>query len=445
MPPGIGLHWSIMINMLSNLEGLFACVLFSYGGKLRSHWIARVVISLLVTTGFIFLFGWFRSEITNIWSGMAVTLMMNAYQLGLMFFCLKDRPSHILVRFVGALCVHQISEQVFGFLNQFGGSINNVLIGGWTTGNLDFDFVLRLFARFAFMFLIFLPIRNSEVQDDAVMRRRVITITSVCALFIVVVTRVETEYRDQSFILSNLLRITMLLFCLLILFIRSRFFDISRQQRENLVMSNIIENQRVQYDNFRDSVNYINSVCHDLKKRIKALQGKISEEELSDMKNALALYNSRFKTGNEVLDMVLYQCRIVCDKHHIRLTCMADGQAVAFMEKNDLYTLLMNALSNAIEASQKVEDAGKRLISLTVRRQNALLEIQCANYFDGKVERNGEGALETTKADGRLHGLGMRSMRYVAGEYEGVVEEKTDGDIFILSIYIPIQNDKPAA
>lgn len=277
------------------------------------------------------------------------------------------------------------------------------------------------------------------------MRRRVITITSVCALFIVVVTRVETEYREQSFILSNLLRITMLLFCLLILFIRSRFFDISRQQRENLVMSNIIENQRVQYDNFRDSVNYINSVCHDLKKRIKALQGKISEEELSDMKNALALYNSRFKTGNEVLDMVLYQCRIVCDKHHIRLTCMADGQAVAFMEKNDLYTLLMNALSNAIEASQKVEDAGKRLISLTVRRQNALLEIQCANYFDGKVERNGDGALETTKADGRLHGLGMRSMRYVAGEYEGVVEEKTDGDIFILSIYIPIQNDKPAA
>ena len=201
----------------------------------------------------------------------------------------------------------------------------------------------------------------------------------------------------------------------------------------------------VYHDNFRDSVNYINSVCHDLKKRIKALQGKISEEELSDMKNALALYNSRFKTGNEVLDMVLYQSRIVCDKHHIRLTCMADGQAVAFLEKNDLYTLLMNALSNAIEASQKVEDAGKRLISLTVRRQNALLEIQCANYFDGKVERNGDGALETTKADGRLHGLGMRSMRYVAGEYEGVVEEKTDGDIFILSIYIPIQNDKPAA
>lgn len=430
--------------MASNVEGFFACFLFSIGQKKRSYPWLRLLLSLGVMTLFIFLNGYLRYRFNNIWSGMAVTLVTNAYQLALMFFCLREKPSRILVQFIGALCVHQISEQVFGFLNQIGGNINNILIGGWSTGILELDFFLRLPPRFLFMFLCFLPIKNLDVVDDAPMRRRVIVLTSLASLFIVVVTRVETEYRSESNILSILLRLTLLVFCLLVLFIRARFFDISKQARENLVMVNIIENQKLQYDNFRDSVNYINNVCHDLKKRIKNLQGKISDEELKDVKNALALYSDRFKTGNEALDLVLYQAKITCDKDRIRLTCMADGPLVSFVEANDLYTLLMNALSNAIEATRKVPDVGKRIISLTIRRQNALAVLEISNYFTGEVNRLSDGQLETTKTDERHHGIGLKSMRYVAKEYEGDIGSRIDGDIFTLSIYLPIGSPKTA-
>ena len=398
----------------------------------------RAAISFAVMIGFVFLFGYFRSEVNNIWSGMAVTILRNAYQLGLMFFVLKEKPSRVLVQFIGALCLHQISEQVFGFLNQIGGDINNVLIGGWSTGILEVDFFLRILARFAFMSLIYLPIRNADVQDDSMMRKRVIALISFSALIIAIVTRVETEYRNQSVILSVLLRLTLLVFCFLVLFIRSRFFDISKQARENIIMTNIIENQKTQYENFRESVSYINNVCHDLKKRIKNLQGKISEEEMADVKNALALYNDRFKTGNEALDLVLYQAKISCERNHIRLTCMADGTAISFMEANDIYTLLLNALSNAIEASEKIDDVQKRVISLTIRQSKAMAILECSNFFDGKANRVVEGDIETTKTDSRHHGIGLKSMRYVTRQYDGDIDYRIDGDIFTLSVYIPI-------
>ena len=247
MSEGIGFYWTTIINLASNLEGFFACSLFCIGQKRRSRFWLRAAISFAVMIGFVFLFGYFRSEVNNIWSGMAVTILRNAYQLGLMFFVLKEKPSRVLVQFIGALCLHQISEQVFGFLNQIGGDINNVLIGGWSTGILEVDFFLRILARFAFMSLIYLPIRNADVQDDSMMRKRVIALISFSALIIAIVTRVETEYRNQSVILSVLLRLTLLVFCFLVLFIRSRFFDISKQARENIIMTNIIENHKTQY------------------------------------------------------------------------------------------------------------------------------------------------------------------------------------------------------
>ncbi len=45
---------------------------------------------------------------------------------------------------------------------------------------------------------------------------------------------------------------------------------------------------------------------------------------------------------------------------------MADGSAVSFIDPIDLYTMLGNALDNAIESAAKISDPQKRLISVNI-------------------------------------------------------------------------------
>ena len=107
------------------------------------------------------------------------------------------------------------------------------------------------------------------------------------------------------------------------------------------------------------------------------------------------------------------------------------------MDVVDLYTLMGNALDNAVESVEKTEDEKKRFISVNIRQEKGFALIQIKNHMEGKLHFR-ENLPVTSKDDAANHGFGIKSIRSIVEKYHGTVTVTADNNIFVLTILIPL-------
>lgn len=88
----------------------------------------------------------------------------------------------------------------------------------------------------------------------------------------------------------------------------------------------------------------------------------------------------------------------------------------------DLCTLLINLLNNALEGAERTPEGQKKIIRFRMRVDGKFLPILCENTFDGHVETSPDRVIKTTKADPNSHGFGMAQMRSVAEKYDSILD-----------------------
>lgn len=229
--------------------------------------------------------------------------------------------------------------------------------------------------------------------------------------------------------------------CFLILWLQAE------QRREVSLLAAVETERRLrqqtqeQYELSRENIDLINRKCHDLKHQIGALRLVDSREEreasLREIENSVMIYDAVTKTGNEVLDTVLTEKSLLCERSGISWTCMADGALLDFISPVDLYTLFGNALDNAIEGSLEVPDREQRNVSVTVQNRHGAAFIQVENYFTHPIQME-RGLPRTTKPDAENHGFGVSSIRSITQRYGGTMDISAEDGIFLLSILIPL-------
>ena len=130
---------------------------------------------------------------------------------------------------------------------------------------------------------------------------------------------------------------------------------------------------------------------------------------------------------------------VSCSKNRIKLTCVADGALLSSLHVTDICSIFGNALDNAIEYTAQVADPAARLIHLIVAKRRNFIFIEVSNYIERKVEMK-DGLPVSTKADGRIHGYGVKSIRYTVRKYGGtVVFSQESPHEFAMRIMIPIR------
>ena len=202
----------------------------------------------------------------------------------------------------------------------------------------------------------------------------------------------------------------------------------------------------MQYENYRiseESIALVNQKYHDLKHQIQLLRSAAPDEKmeyLDQMEQEIRAYEAQNKTGNRVLDTILAAKSIQCQSEGISLTCVAEGEALGFMDPMDVSTLFGNALDNAMESVKKIRDPEKRLIHVSVARQKNFLRIRVENCYDGELHFE-DGIPATTKLDKRYHGYGLKSMRAVAGKYGGSLTIDARDGWFELRLLFPLKAD----
>ena len=187
------------------------------------------------------------------------------------------------------------------------------------------------------------------------------------------------------------------LLCVALLWVEYQMLYRTHLEQEQATTERLLAEHDRQLRLSRENVEAINIKCHDLRHQIRSLaQGGavVSGEALADLAHDISIYDSSVKTGNEALDTILTEKRLLCESRKITLTCVADGGALAFMAAADIYALFGNALDNAIEAVTTLDDQAKRSITLVVRQV-----MGCAKRPRGELLRRGARVRGRNAAD----------------------------------------------
>ncbi len=195
-----------------------------------------------------------------------------------------------------------------------------------------------------------------------------------------------------------------------------------------------------QYEKAAESVEIINHKYHDLKHQVAAINLMLSKrqdgKEIPKIEIPSA-YDAMIHSGNQILDTILTEKSLICDSKGYIFTCAADGECLSFVDTVDLYTMLGNALDNAIEGVSELKDDTQKMISVNIYPKSGLAVIEIENYYAGSIELQRDGFPVTRKDDKHYHGFGLRSIRRTAEKYSGTVTIRTNDSIFRLTITMP--------
>ena len=233
--------------------------------------------------------------------------------------------------------------------------------------------------------------------------------------------------------------LAMALVCFFILCYQFSFLDQSYQKLENEALQRTLQEAKKQYEMTREKIEIINIKCHDIRKQIRILgrEAHVDEAALREITDAVNIYDAAYDTGSQVLNVILTDRSIYCDRNQIRFGCMIDAEHLDFIGSMDLISLFANLIDNAIEAVRKLEDPEKAIINLSVRTQGGMVLIHCENYYrPGAVLE--DGLPVTSKGDRNLHGFGLKSIRFVAEKYGGALSISMEDEVFSVNVSIPI-------
>ena len=189
-----------------------------------------------------------------------------------------------------------------------------------------------------------------------------------------------------------------------------------------------------QYDITKENIDLINIKCHDLKHQIRNIARKeaIPVDTIHEIESVISVYDSNVKTGNDALDVILTEKRLIANYKQIELSCIADGKLLVFMNESDIYSLFGNLLDNAMEAVSKLHEEN-RVVGLSVKRVNQMVFVNVYNCFEGNIVfRNGLPI--TTKGNSDNHGYGLKSVELLAAKYGGKMNIKAEDGVFSVSI-----------
>ena len=176
------------------------------------------------------------------------------------------------------------------------------------------------------------------------------------------------------------------------------------------------------------------SYRHDMRHHFALLQGLASKEHIEGIKEYLqtaqsdmdAITPTRF-CGNETVNLILSAFATKAKQGSIMLTVDAKLPDLLPFSDTELCSLLSNALENAIQATETIQDSNKRSITLRVYSKNNKLCIDIRNRYQAEpVFRQG---LPASKEQG--HGFGIKSMAHIVEKHGGVFQFSVKDGWFI--------------
>lgn len=200
---------------------------------------------------------------------------------------------------------------------------------------------------------------------------------------------------------------------------------------EQKVLELIIKKDKAQYEQTKKLIERINIKEHDLRRKMEA--SKLSEEEKEELEDIQSFKICKFTTGNESIDVVLSEYSYICNGKKIQMLCDIDGSQLDFMKPYHIASLFNNALSNAVNYLDKINDEDKKIIRISLQKYNENILLVFQNYLEDKL-KSVDSLPITTNEDKTMHGYGLKSIKHITSLYDGYLTIQRNNEQFSLRI-----------
>lgn len=231
---------------------------------------------------------------------------------------------------------------------------------------------------------------------------------------------------------------------------QTKYFNELSREHEKFLEAELAASQQ-----YREAQEETKAFRHDVKNNLGVVtalmnDGKYEEaaQFIRDMYSQVSALSPKVVTGDEMLDALISTklAKITEDGIDFTIDGVADG---GFDWKPiDVCTVFANALDNAIEACELLEDEDARFIRLEFRKtrhQRLIIlsnstsqEVDCEKLLSGTVNM-------TTKKKRSLHGYGVRNIRRTLEKYGGMMELSCEDGIFTMNMILNLESPASAA
>lgn len=262
----------------------------------------------------------------------------------------------------------------------------------------------------------------------------ILMVVSFCVVYLLSCYMMFGERQDTKSV-----KVYGILLCVILLFTLYGIFDVDILARDKKTLEQIIESNQKNSKLSDESLKIINMKLHDVKNIFEKYDNDPQNKEfLFELKNAVQNYDNTFQYNNEVLQTVVIETNLRCLKENVYFSVMVDESKLDIFSKADLFSLLGNALNNALEAVLNVDEKDSRFIKFSISSKGKMLTIHVENSFvKESLLLNGKNIV-TSKQDKVNHGIGLKSIQYITGKYKGIFDYQVDGNIFILNLLFPL-------
>ena len=219
-------------------------------------------------------------------------------------------------------------------------------------------------------------------------------------------------------------------------------YDKEYYQKQNALKAELLDAQKNYYDSMYQNDLEMRKFKHDIRAQLGCLyqlleEGK--EEEAKEYlgaieKNYTQIKEIKMKTGIYVLDLVINQAYVRAREKGISFHLKGKIETEKVFNTYDLCSIFSNALNNAIDACEKIENQDRK-IEIVLLEHSDTLRISISNPATEEMYQMIMNS-KTTKEDKRNHGLGIGNIRMAVERSHGQVEYRYQEGIITLEIYL---------
>ena len=240
----------------------------------------------------------------------------------------------------------------------------------------------------------------------------------------------------KNSIFSLLMSLSTFIYTITLLLISFSYIKQKQSEVENLIIKTLWEEDKRKYQSIIDNNEIIALTIHDLKHQIKEMKEEgLTEQMIDSLQKSIKVRDAYVKSGNSVLDVILYNFYLRAQKSGVTFTSMVNGKLLDFLTEIETYSLIANLLNNALEYLDSKAGLEDKFISFTIKEVDKTVVVHVENLYVDEIKRN----LLTTKADKKNHGYGIKSVKRICAKYKGRFLYYIEDNMFQVDAIFPIK------
>lgn len=258
------------------------------------------------------------------------------------------------------------------------------------------------------------------------------------AFIIILLYRYSFLVTDTTYQICTLIAAILLIIAnLLILFVIDKQEVFFKTTERLLFAESHIKQQAAHYSELYSQQESLKKFRHDSKNfytsLISMLETLTVQDAIAYIKDKMQIETFETKTinsGHPVIDAIIHSKNMNAQKHGASISTNIKITAKILIDELELGVLIGNALDNAIEAVENLEENISKTIILNIISSGDMLSIEVSNPTKSNIDVQN---LKSTKKDKLMHGYGLPGIEAITNKYNGNLSVSCNNNTFTLS------------